>query len=230
MKKNEILKSIKSAIVIALFVLGVNFVSADVWSAPAETAPGLNTAETIKTDKEAQTKEGDLYFGDLLTVDRLHSLSSATFFDKVNIGKSGQAGNPELFVLGDVTLNDLSSNNIDNEGVVYPEGVCLKSDGELKLCDPVVTPVPDGPFTFSGEFRVRRVTGSGSGTVASCFEDYPYVVGGGGYCINASGLTDPTVRKSVPIKDGESFYNAWRVECTLGGADVSAVSYVHCSK
>lgn len=229
MNKKEILKSIKIALVLTIVLVGVSVAYADTWIAPGCSAPDCNTALPINISNTTQTKEGDLYFDDIRP-DRLHSLSSATFFDEVHIGSAGEPGDPSLSVLGNVTFYNLGSTNVDNEGVVYPVGICVKSDGTLDLCDPVAGIEPDEPFSFDGKFRVRRVTGSGNGTNATCGEDKPYVVGGGGYCINASGVVDPSVRKSVPIKTGgASYYNAWRVECTQGGDDVSAVSYVHCS-
>jgi hypothetical protein len=228
MKKSEILKSIKIALLSFVLLIGVGTVFADEWTAPPCGAPDCNTATPINIGNATQTKEGDLDFNNWLYVDRLHSLGSATFFDEVRIGSAGEAGDPSLSVLGDVTLYNLSSNNTDNEGTTYPNPVCVKTDGTLSLCDSVEVVVPEVP-TLSGEFRVKRVTGSGSGTVATCFEELPYIVGGGGYCINAAGIIDPTVRKSEPVKSGEVFYNAWRVECAQGGADVSAVAFAHCS-
>lgn len=228
MKKSEILKSIKIALLSSVLLIGVGTVFADEWTAPPCGAPDCNTSTPINIGISTQTKEGDLGFDSWIYVDRLHSLGSATFFDEVRIGKVGEVGDPSLTVLGNVTLNNLSSNNLDNEGTTYPIGICVKSDGTLSLCDAEEVVVPEVP-TFSGEFRVKRVTGSGSGTVAKCFDELPYVVGGGGYCTNAAGIIDPTVRKSEPVKSGEVFYNAWRVECAQGGADVSAVAYAHCS-
>lgn len=227
MKKSEILKSIKIALLSFVLLIGVGTVFADDWTAPPCGAPDCNTATPINIGTSTQTKEGDLYLEEIF-LDRLHSLSSSTFFHEVRIGKAGEDGNPSLSVLGDVTFYNLSSNNTDNNGTTYPNPICVKTDGTLSLCDSAEVVVPEVP-TLSGEFRVKRVIGSGSGTVAKCFDELPYVVGGGGYCINAAGIIDPTVRKSEPVKSGEVFYNAWRVECAQGGADVSAVAYAHCS-
>lgn len=238
MKKSEILKSIKIALLSFVLLIGVGTVFADEWTAPPCGAPDCNTATPINIDRNTQTKEGDLALSGAngwLFADRINSLSSSYFFDEVRIGEAGVAGNPELHVLGDVTFYDLSVNNTDdNSDMTYPSKVCTSNTGNITACEPLLgAEVEEPEFTIQDQvIVVDSSTEHGSNLTATCPGDHPYVIGGGGFCPGdycgggaGGGFCDvgdsQITMKSIPIKNGGStFYNAWQYDCGSESDDI----------
>lgn len=226
MIKNEIKKSIKLALVATILLTGVT-VFAETWTAPPCAAPDCNTSKPINISNVSQTKEGNITIEDEVVSERLNSLGVSYFFSDFNIGKNGATGNPELSVLGDVTFNKLGTSNLENTTLTYPADICVEANGNLTSCNTGEVAVAPEEFSYGGHFVEKRLIGSGSGATLYCGEDRPYVVGGGASCGDNSGVFyNAAIRKSIPVKDGTTYYNGWRVECAQGD---NAYVYVYCS-
>lgn len=249
MKKNEILKSIKLALILSIFTIGVIGVSAYDWEEPDCTPPGCDTSsEVFDISNTTQTKLGKLYIQDntdtateegTLTADRFYAWDTTIFQDSLRIGVAGITGEPNLFVKSSVIFRNLGTDSnepgVDYSDWDYPSDVCVDSSGKVINCDVeiITPPTEDQFFDPSTDITVAKNTSTSDGTTleATCPASHPYVIGGGGFCHEPGFLSRKGIQATRPEKNGagnpEGGNNAWFLKCRSNtDRDVYAV----CSK
>lgn len=242
MKKNEILKSIRLALMASIFVTGIGFVSAYDWEEPDCAPPGCDASsvgpsyEALDTSNISQSKSGKLYIEDdaetlleegNLTVDRIYAWNTTYFYDHVIVGVLGILGSPDLFVKSTVRFKNLGiENGLENSDIVYEANLCSDEDGNLIACNLPEGIVDNTPF-FSAATDISIVNyslngGETSNVSIKCPVAYPHPIGGGGYCADGDGVFEGDgIKKSEPAiigaVGGGYTHNGWIIECNASG-------------
>jgi hypothetical protein len=251
MKKNEILKSFKLALVASFFIIGLSVVSAYDWEAPGCTPPGCDAStegpsyEALDTSNISQSKSGKLYIEDdtstlleegNLTVDRIYAWNTTYFYDRVVVGVPiFPLFSPDLFVKSTVRLKNLGiENGLENSDIVYEANLCSDEDGNLIACNLTEGIVDNTPF-FSASTDITIVKSSidsdlSSEVTVACPGAYPYIIGGGGYCQDGGFLEGKGIKKSEPadLGLGGAGYDGWKISCNVSGQLIEV--YAVCSK
>lgn len=249
MNKKEIKNSIKIAIISVLFISTIAY--AYDWFEATCTPPGCDVSSPIDIGHGTQTKTGKLYIEDdnttiadegNLTADRVYGWGTVTFYDKLVLGVTGVLGvTPNLFVKDGVQLQNLGVTStepgVDNSSLVYAGdgvNVCADETGRLVACAVDATEITTDPY-FSASTEITIVSSSIDSALATehsvkCPLEYPYVIGGGGYCQDGDLFEGKGIKKLEPTIVGTNpgYYNGWKTSCNV--SDKTIQVFAICSK
>lgn len=235
--KNNLKKNIKIISIALVAALGYSLF-ASAWSIPTGYPPYSNKSNPINSLNSDQYKYANLSIFDdtttaaiegSLVADRFEIFGSdfgpSVFFDAVNIG------HPAITTSLDASLYikenaSMSVTSLD-EGVlgVNTDGVMVTRPNEVG--DPVFYSAGSTMTVVYKDFDTNN-------PYMVCPVDYPYIIGGGGYC-TGDGLTSEKIQKSIPDSLGGNVDGIDHLEYTNWGFGCKGIGdngriYAICSK